>query len=313
MVLIRLDREPSIIPIMSGDRGKGYCWTLNNYTDGELMELRTLGLHPDVQYMVFGREVGALCGTPHLQGYILFKSKKRIGAARALMPQRVADFKLRRKTHKEARNYCQKDGDFEEFGTDPYPGEGKAKRAESDIDYDSVIAAIADGKPLKEITEEYPELALRSFASLKAVYGLFQPAFKFTRFNGPHGSHFPYDWDRTKSLILIGEPGIGKTQWALCQFERPMLCRNLNALRAYDSNLFDGLVVDDCDFTGRPRSDILNILEVEQPCSFRVLYGVASVPAGVPRIFCFNPGYEAIDFNDPAVRRRCHIERIVNW
>jgi len=288
---------------------KDFIFTINNYTDEELVELCCIQEQSFVQYMCYGKEVGPECGTPHIHVMICFKKKKTIGGARALMPKRAANFEPRKGTPDECRNYCKKDGDFVEFGEWPHKQVGE-KRARDETDYGAVIDAIKDGQDLKTIVASFPEVGLKNFASLKAVYGLFQPLFSFTRYAGPFEQFYPYSWDKSKSLILIGKPGIGKTQWALNEFENPMLCRNLNALRAFDCNLFDGLVIDDCDFTGRPRSDVLNILEVEQPCSFRVLYGVACIPAGIPRIFCFNPGYEAIDFTDPAVRRRCHIVRI---
>lgn len=311
MVLIRLDRTPEVIPLM-GERGKDYCWTLNNYTDDEVMELRTLGLHPDVQYIVFGYEVGEECGTPHLQGYICFKSKKRIGAARKMMPKRIAKFALRIKTHQEARDYCKKDGNYEEMGTDPHPGNGKAKRADADVDYDSIIEAFRDGKTLKEVVELFPEQGVKHFHCLKGIESVFKAPFSLTRYEGPFPSHFPYDWDRTKTLVLIGEPGICKTQWALNQFSNPFFCRNVNKLRAFDHRIHDGIVIDDLE-NELSRSNQLNLLEVEQACTIRVLYGTVDIPAWIPRILCCNPDKIPIDLTDGAIKRRCHVERIINW
>jgi len=300
-----------VIPLMA--RVKDYCWTLNNYTDEELMVLRTLGTHPDVAYIIWGKEIGPECGTPHLQGYICFKQRKRMGAARGMMPLRTAKFSPRNGSHPQARDYCKKDGDYEEHGTDPNPGEGKAERTHSDVDYDGIITAFKDGKTLKEVTELYPEQAVRNFTSLKGIEALFKTPFQLTKYNGPFPSHFPYGWDRTKTLVLIGEPGVGKTQWALNEFESPFFCRNINKLKAFDYRIHDGIVIDDLENESLSRSNQLNLLEVEQTCTLRVLYGTVDIPAWTPRILCCNPDKVPIDLMDGAIKRRCHVERIINW
>lgn len=49
------------------------AFTLNNYTDEEIEQIR--GLHPNyVSYVCFGYEVAPDTGTPHLQGYMRFAS-----------------------------------------------------------------------------------------------------------------------------------------------------------------------------------------------------------------------------------------------
>lgn len=52
-----------------------YCWTLNNYTPLELVEIETLvETYPNVAYVCYGAEIGE-AGTIHLQGYVEFKKK----------------------------------------------------------------------------------------------------------------------------------------------------------------------------------------------------------------------------------------------
>lgn len=90
-----------------------WCYTLNNYTEVEIMDVQAI----ECAYNVYGKEEGKM-GTPHLQGYIEMKSKKRFRTMKKLFPER---------THLEPRHpnsnadacdtYCKKEGLFWTKGT----------------------------------------------------------------------------------------------------------------------------------------------------------------------------------------------------
>lgn len=80
--------EASLVPDSSGEGGNTkspsppqispcirWCFTLNNYTNDEISSIVPL-INNNCKYAIVGREVGE-SGTPHLQGYIEFKNKKR--------------------------------------------------------------------------------------------------------------------------------------------------------------------------------------------------------------------------------------------
>lgn len=95
---------------------KHWCFTYNNYTaaiEAGIVELVENGL---VEYLVYGREVGEN-GTPHLQGYIVFATRRTLPLARALVGG--GHFEVKRGTSAQAITYCKKDGDFEEHGVPP--------------------------------------------------------------------------------------------------------------------------------------------------------------------------------------------------
>ena len=88
---------------------RGWCFTLNNYSQEEQEALRNV----TCAYMVFGRERGDE-GTPHLQGYVHLQHQKTLTAMKKIMPR--AHLEVRMGTVDQAVEYCKKEGDYEEFG-----------------------------------------------------------------------------------------------------------------------------------------------------------------------------------------------------
>jgi len=94
---------------------KRWCFTWNNYPDGAVSSivpvLKALGA------FIIGREVGE-GGTPHLQGYVEFSSKKR--ALSVGLPKGIHWEKAK---GSRAQNiaYCSKDGDYVHDGLSGVP------------------------------------------------------------------------------------------------------------------------------------------------------------------------------------------------
>ena len=104
-------------------RARHWCFTLNNYQAEDLTRLESLV--PDVDYIIFGREVG-ISGTPHLQGFVSFKSRVRRASAIERVGQ--AHFTVARNID-QAIEYCKKDGEFTEIGNRP---RGPGQRSDLD-------------------------------------------------------------------------------------------------------------------------------------------------------------------------------------
>lgn len=96
---------------------RNWCFTINNFSSDDLERLDQLSatIGEDIKYLVYGRETGEN-GTPHLQGYIQFSKKKRLGQVRNQISER-GHFEVSQGTPLQAAQYCKKDGEFNEFGT----------------------------------------------------------------------------------------------------------------------------------------------------------------------------------------------------
>lgn len=97
-------------------RSRDWCFTLNNYTADEVTKIDEMEII--CAYMVYGKEVGEECMTPHLQGYIYFNNAKSFAKMKKLFPERT-HLEKTAGTSEQASEYCKKEGDFVEFGTLP--------------------------------------------------------------------------------------------------------------------------------------------------------------------------------------------------
>lgn len=134
-------------------KSRGWCFTLNNWTQEEYDALSRL----EPEYIVYGKEVGE-SGTPHLQGYLHFANPR-------VMPKKLihrAHWEPLCGTPTQASDYCKKDGDFIERGM--LPNQGKRN------DLDEVYDAVRKGtKTVSDIIEEQPEVYNRAFRALHAL------------------------------------------------------------------------------------------------------------------------------------------------
>lgn len=121
----------------SMSRARHWCFTLNNYEAADVERLT--GLEHEVDYLIFGREVAGT-GTPHLQGFVSFKTRVR----RATAVERIGQAHLSvTRNLDQAIEYCKKDGDFTEIGNRPR-GNGGGQGRRSDLD--DFKAAVAGGE-----------------------------------------------------------------------------------------------------------------------------------------------------------------------
>ena len=141
---------------------RGYCFTLNNYTDDEEQQLQQLGRQ--VQYLVYGRERGGEANTPHLQGYIHFNSPTSFNRAKELLPR--AHVERRRGLSIKRLNTAKKDQDVHEEGRRPLSREARGAAGRDELKL--IIQHARDGN-IDWIAEHHPKWFLTHYSRLKGT------------------------------------------------------------------------------------------------------------------------------------------------
>lgn len=173
-------------------RAKNWAFTLNNYTPEDEERIGNLADHADVQYILFGREVGEQNHTPHLQGHVTFNRKLSLASAkRVLGTDRVSMSVCRNVPANIA--YCKKDEDFVEAGIPPG---GTGRRSDLDEFKEAVKSGMLSLKAIREAHSEvyakYPRFVL-----------------EYTQDNAPDKvlpDHELRDWQQQLAERLDAEP-----------------------------------------------------------------------------------------------------------
>lgn len=87
---------------------RGWCFTLNNYTEEQRKKIIQICLDRGARYVV-GKEVAPSTGTPHLQGYVCFLEKVR---PMGIFNIKEIHWEVAHGTMEENLQYCTKEGDY---------------------------------------------------------------------------------------------------------------------------------------------------------------------------------------------------------
>lgn len=200
-----------------GHRFRGWAFTLNNFSEDELVNLRSLELNRQIRYLVFGREVGE-SGTPHLQGFVYFHNAKYFSQVCNIVGPRCHVENVRG-TIAQNVAYCTKDEHYEEFGTVPEQG--------SRNDIRDTRENFRSGMRLSEVINSATSYQSAKMAELMFKYAPMPPS--------------------QKRLIkwYYGPAGCGKTRSACEEAGNDfyITARNLKWWDGYDGQKF--IVIDD--------------------------------------------------------------------
>ena len=206
------------------DATKFWCFTLNNPTEDDEQIVTDFLSSGDVTYGIIGREAGA-SGTPHLQGFVILDRSRRRSY---LVGKFQAHFTVRYhgSTNEQARDYCKKEGDYEEFGEFPKVAQGKRNDLEQVVQWhDAFVQENGRAATPREFALEYPLQSIR-YSRMCEVLRLRAPS-PCLQVGEPN------DWqkdlydrledtadDRTIDFVVDPEGGKGKTwfcRWMMSQ------------------------------------------------------------------------------------------------
>lgn len=139
-----------------------WVFTINNYEQSDIDKLNDISANLErdaVKYLIFGYEIGDQ-GTPHIQGFVVVRSKLRLGGIRGLISAR-GHFECARGTSEQAADYCKKDQNFVEFGV--LPGPGRTSQPSVDDFCSWVRERLSGNIPItdRDIGLSFPSLYLR--------------------------------------------------------------------------------------------------------------------------------------------------------
>lgn len=257
---------------MSRSQAKCWCFTLNNPTEDEWLD------EDLCTYMIVGNEVGEE-GTPHFQGYCMFKKRYQLSALKKLLPR--AHWEVAKGSPYQNFEYCSKDGDFKEAGVRPVAP--KKNNKEKDTTYSEAIEAATVQEGIQIIKAKRPrDFCLHGESIERNLKKAKKAPFEhiYTKF---HLQPFPLD----KSLLLYGDSNTGKTHFACSHFKNPLVVSHIDTLKTLSPDN-DGIVFDDMSFKHWPPEAVIHLLDQEFSREINVRYGTCHVPANTPKIFTHN-------------------------
>ena len=230
-------------------RSRAFIFTINNWTVDHVFTLSRL----EAQYIVYGKEVGAQ-GTPHLQGYVYFKTQRTLQSVIKKLPG--AHVEIRRGTHSEAKAYCEKDGNVTEIGEEPEQNGG-----------DSMSSRLEKNKRLRENSlQESLDLGDVSFLQLEKLK-------KCKLVLEQEGA--AYTAEDVRGLWIHGPPGTGKTHRAR-ELDSAFFIKSQN--KWWDGYAGeDTVVLDDLDKSGSCLGHHLKIWADKWSCTGEVKGGTVNL------------------------------------
>lgn len=196
---------PNVRTLNRRSRSRKWCFTINNYTEEQYLDLISVENLLSVRYLIVGKECARSTGTKHLQGAVVFKNARTMGGVKAVLKSHSAHLEIMGGTFKQASDYCKKELCFFEYGDLPLDPSGKAELYKAR--WASMIELAKNGD-IDDIGEEEPQLYVSHYRTWKAIARDTQvaPAALESEFRKPTGD---------RNVWIYGPSGTGKTYYAM--------------------------------------------------------------------------------------------------
>lgn len=199
--------------IYTGDflkqRARNWCFTHNNYTPEDIEAIKQWPEINGFMGVMFEEEVGEEKKTPHLQGFVCFKTLKSGSQIKALGPR--THWSVMKGSIEQNKTYCSKDGNgITIIGQFPMSQKdkgihgikGKEHGSKAPDPWADLITAIKSGKTRRELMELFPSLAGKYPKGFDNYIAEFTPKHTFSILE-KYGSFLPWQ-QQLMDIINLG-------------------------------------------------------------------------------------------------------------
>lgn len=309
-----------------GKKSRNWCFTIFPKEDVDLP------WDPDCfdWYAAPSFITGIVCGLEqskegriHWQGVIRFKNPVTLANAKKNLGDATAHLEPARGTWQQACDYCLKNDSGITYEDDPsekivffFPSKDDAlvtldSGKEERIDHHAVALTMATvGEALDYLTEHCARDVLLYGPTIRGnLERVYEARSMEPRTPKSYTRGFFTGQLDVRSLFLSGNPGTGKTEFALDHFKFPLLIRHTEDLKRLGPK-HDGLVFDDLSFRLWSPQNVIHLMDLAHASTINVKHGSVTIPAGFPRIFTCNRTFEewipesCNEMEKEAIRRR---------
>ncbi|AXH77888.1 MAG: putative viral replication protein [Tethyvirus abatis] len=151
---------------MPSVQGTRWCFTINNPTPQQEVDLAQYLGSDDITYGVYGKETGE-SGTPHFQGFLILTRTRTFRYVRTKIPGHI---EKARGSSRQAATYCKKDNAFTEFGI--FPGsQGSRTDLDTVLEWSDQFARDIGRAPTSpEVAQEHPSIYIRYPRVVRALF-----------------------------------------------------------------------------------------------------------------------------------------------
>ena len=285
-------------------QGKRWCFTLNRYTAEE----EQLIMNSQVwSYLIYGKEIAA-SGTPHLQGYLELPQKMRFNTLKNSLGIPRIHLEAAQGSAEQNKEYCSKEGQVYESGEPAVTQPGKRN------DLAEYKQALDAGLTDRELSEQHFGTWAK-YPNVAAAYKRLRPPEKILEYQL---DDFKWDADRilstcdNRSIILWGDAGIGKTEFAKALIgPKYLFVSHIDKLLDFVDGYHEGIIFDDMKFEHVPREAQIHIVDRDNDREIHCRYRCAHIPKGIKKIFVCNiQNGRIFDLDDKAIRRRVVVHHL---
>lgn len=274
------------MPRKNASKGaRNYVFTVNN-PDSQLEP--ELWPQDKLRYVIWALEFGSLNdendgGQLHYQGYLELKTQLNMGQIHRWAGLERAALAQRRGSQQQAIAYVKKqdetflEGPWE-YGTRAAQGTREDLRLlQHDLD---------NGHSISYVAKNHFSNFIRYHRGIKEYLKVSQPKIEDKKYKI---SDFNRDSiDLSKSVVLLGDTKLGKTEFALAHFDFPLFVRHIDALKDLIIGEHDGIVFDDMTFGHLHAGARIALLDMEHTSQIHCRHDIATIPRHFRRIFTTN-------------------------